>query len=67
MPQPFDQQKVKPTGVYLRPEQVVRIEELKLKLLKNGFKVSNSELARAAFDLLFELDEDALIKRLTDH
>jgi hypothetical protein len=39
---------------YITPDQVIALEELKLKLRKQGEKADKSELIRRAIDLLIE-------------
>lgn len=48
---PAPQELVKAT-FYLTPENIIALEELKLKLRKQGAKVDKSELVRRAIDLL---------------
>lgn len=48
-----EQELVKAT-FYLTPAHVIALEELKLKLRKQGEKADKSELVRRAIDLLIE-------------
>jgi hypothetical protein len=51
---------------YIRPEQDIKIEELKLELTRGGVNTNKSELVREAIDLLAEQDLQVLAKRLTN-
>ncbi len=49
---------------YLRPSQEDEIEEIRLRLRRQGVKTGKSELARAALDFLFEQDISMISQRL---
>lgn len=51
---------------YIRPEQNIRIEEIKLQLTKRKVNTNKSELVREAIDLLAEQDLQALARRLAE-
>lgn len=55
-----EEPELKRSTFYLRPEQNIDIEELKLQLKKAGVKTNKSELVREALDLLTEQAQDDL-------
>lgn len=50
--------------VYLMPEHQIILEEIKLKLRRQGIKASKSKLARVAFNLLGEQPIEKIITNL---
>lgn len=50
--------------VYLLPEHQIILEEIKLKLRRQGVKASKSKLARVAINLLGEQLIEKIISRL---
>lgn len=50
--------------VYLLPEHQIILEEIKLKLRRQGIKASKSKLARVAFNLLGEQPIEKIITNL---
>lgn len=49
---------------YIRPDQNITIEEIKLQLTKRRINTNKSELVREAIDLLAEQDLEVLADRL---
>ena len=54
------------TTVYVLPDHLTLIDELKIKLREQGVKTNMSELVRVGIDLLAEQEVEMLIRRLAE-
>jgi hypothetical protein len=52
------------TTVYLLPDHLTLIDELRIRLRKQGVKTNMSQLVRVGIDLLAEQELEMLIRRL---
>lgn len=50
---------------YIRPDQNITLEELRIKLRKLNIKSNKSEIVRKAIDLLAEQHTDLLVSKFT--